>query len=607
MVGTCLRLIVAILLFPYALGAVELKVECLNPGSWTINTVQLASGDIEEFEVSLSSPIESTPPCFQVLFAVPQLDVHYRWTSKMEKASIPPDWSSSFESRLCSQMPLVAFVNDNDRNRICVAVNEAVRKVRFESGVREENCCLSWKIVFFSEPEAPLSKYSVRIRIDRRDVFFGDAISDGSAWIVRAGGLRPIPSPKTAFEPLYSTWYAFHQNISDRDIEEELDEAARLGMKVVIVDDGWQTDDNNRGYAYTGDWEISKHRFPDMASHVKKVHALGMKYMLWYGVPMVGFRSKNYQRFKAKTLWTHEKSGYACLDPRFSEVREFIVNLYEKALREWDIDGLKLDFIDNFCFHGIDPALNDNYAGRDIMSLPDAVDKLMKEVSERLRAIKSDVLIEFRQSYIGPAIRQYGNMLRATDCPGDLLSNRMRTANLRLTSGETAVHSDMLVWHREERPEFAARQILSVLFSTIQYSVLLRTCSESNKRMISHWLRFSIEHQKVLLHAGFRPHHCEANYTWIEAFDSCEHIAVVYVPDTVVPVSAKMSADYIINGTGTDSIVVDMAEAAKADIFDTFGDSIGSVDLVVGLNRVKLPISGYIVVRSPQPKGMQTP
>ena len=36
----------------------------------------------------------------------------------------------------------------------------------------------------------------------------------------------------------------------------------------------------------------------------------------------------------------------------------------------------------------------------------------------RLTKIKTDVLIEFRQSYIGPLMRKYGNLFRAGDCPG---------------------------------------------------------------------------------------------------------------------------------------------------------------------------------------------
>ena len=592
------KLLLTVLLAPLALGAVELKVDCAQPGSWKIDMVKVASGELEEYEFRLASPTPAVPPRFEVSFDVPQLDAHHRWTTQAERLTMPPNWSCGADSRLCSQMPLVAFLNDSDRNRICVAASEAMRSVHFEAGLREEDCRLVWKVVFFGEAEAPLSNYSVKLRIDRRDVFFGDAIREGTAWIVKEGGLKPAVAPAAAFEPLYSAWYSFHQDVHDRDIEAECAEAAKLGMKVVIVDDGWQTDDNNRGYAYTGDWEISKRRFPDMAAHVKRVHALGMKYMIWYGVPMMGLKAKNYERFKGKYLWTSDTrwSGYSCMDPRFPEVREYIISLYEKALREWDLDGLKLDFIDAIGFRGTDPAIKENYAGRDIKALPEAVDRLMKDVYARLKAIKPDVLVEFRQGYIGPAIRQYGNMMRAADCPGDLLANRARTANLRLTSGETAVHADMLEWHRDEKPEVAARYVLSTMFSTIQYSVMLRTYPESHKRMIAHWLKFSKDHRDALLHGEFRPHHYEAFYPWIEAENAAERIAAAYVGGTVVPVDATAKVNWVLNGTGEGAVVVDSATAATAEVFDTYGAAAGKVSLKAGLNKVKLPVSGYLKV-----------
>ena len=35
-----------------------------------------------------------------------------------------------------------------------------------------------------------------------------------------------------------------------------------------------------------------------------------------------------------------ERLGAGVLDPRFPEVREFLIETYESALREWDLDGL---------------------------------------------------------------------------------------------------------------------------------------------------------------------------------------------------------------------------------------------------------------------------
>ena len=116
------------------------------------------------------------------------------------------------------------------------------------------------------------------------------------------------------------------------------------------------------------------------------------------------------------------------------EVREYLISTYERVVGEWGLDGVKLDFIDSFQLPDKDPAIADGYAGRDYRSLPDAVDRLMKDVLTRLKKINPDVLVEFRQHYMGPAILQYGNMMRCADCPADPTANRKRICDLRLTS-----------------------------------------------------------------------------------------------------------------------------------------------------------------------------
>ena len=594
-----LAALITVILASFAASAFEYRLDCPDPQGWAIETAESATGAVEVLTLRLSSPTSAVPPRFSVAFDMPQIDAHHKWGPWFEKATLPPNWGGDFSSRLCQWLPLSAYLNDNDRNRICVAVSEARRNVTIDSGLREEDCRIVWKVAFFSESEAPISGYEVAIRVDRRDVFFGDAIREGTSWVERTAGLKPVESPPSALEPLYSSWYSFHQDVFDRDLEAECAEAAKLGMKVLIVDDGWQTDDTNRGYAFTGDWSISARRFPDMPAHVRRIHALGMKYMVWYGVPMMGLRAANHARFKGKFLWSKDDrwSGYSCLDPRFPEVRDYLVSLYAGAVRDWGIDGVKLDFIDSFKFRGTDPAIAEDYAGRDIRSLPAAVDVLMREIYDSLRRVRPDVLVEFRQSYMGPAVRQYGNMLRAADCPGDLMANRCRTANLRLTSGRTAVHSDMLEWNAADTPENAARFVLASVFSVIQYSMMLRTLPEPHRRMVAHWIDFTRRHRETLLRSDFRPHHYESNYPWIEAESAVERIVGVYAPDTVVPFPGAGKVQFVLNGTGTGRLIVEAATPAVAEVRDTFGNFVGSVPLVRGLNDVRVPVSGFLAIR----------
>ena len=193
-------------------------------------------------------------------------------------------------------------------------------------------------------------------------------------------------------------------------------------------------------------------------------------------------------------------------------MRAFLGDIYEKALREWNLDGFKLDFIDSFYIHLKDPAEADGYEGRDTKSVEEASVRLMDEVMSRLKAIKPDLLVGFRQTCIGPAILKYGNMFRDSDCPGDKNRNRRGVARLRLTSGKGAVHGDMLEWHPTESVEVAARSVLDSMFGVVQYSMMLRKLPKDHVAMIRHWADFSQRHEEALLHGAFRAYNPEHGY-----------------------------------------------------------------------------------------------
>ena len=513
----------------------------------------------------------------------------------MDRCQLRPDWMGYYSSNLAFDMPLYAFINSNNGNRLTVAASEPLRNVDAQFGLVEEGSTLLGKLSYFNGPQTQMTRYETKIMLDPRPVMWSEAIKEASEWMTAEAALEPVAAHEEAFAPLYSTWYNFHQNVTADRIERECLEASQMGMKTIILDDGWQTDDNNRGYAFCGDWQVSPNRFPDFAAHVKRVQDMGMKYMVWYSVPYVGKKSSNYERFKGKYL--SESAEVGVLDPRFPEVREFLCSTYENAMKEYGLDGFKLDFIDSFRFDNADPAEADNYAGRDIKSLPAAIDVLMKEIYRRLSAIRPDVLIEFRQRYIGPAMRQYGSMFRAGDCPADMQGNRQRIANLRLTSGESAVHSDMLEWNLAETPENAARHILSALFGVVQYSLMLGELPENHTKVIRHWLDFSQKHRETLLKSEFRPYHPEKCYPVIEAESDDELIVAVYDDMSVPEMKTSGKRTYIINASGAPSLVLDMPAAARRVVaYDVYGHEAAAPEIVKGVQRVAIPLSGYLQI-----------
>lgn len=572
----------------------DVKISCKSD-EWTIKAKATVKDGVEEIAVEITAQQPTTPSPLTVEFRTPQLDAHHLWnTEKMCHTELRPDWGEAYSSSLAQQMPIYSFINTNNRNRLTIATDEAIRKVEAQLGLREEEALLIGKLKFFVETEAPLTHYKTTIRLDRRDTFWADAVRESSQWIMEQNGFVACRVPDAAFAPLYSTWYQFHQQITDTAIEAECREAVKLGMGTIIVDDGWQTANNDRGYAYCGDWEVTPVRIKDMAAHVKRVQAMGMKYMVWYSVPFVGKYSKAYEQFKHKMIYFHKDRGYGVLDPRFPEVREHICSIYEKALREWNLDGFKLDFIDSFRLRGVDPALADNYAGRDIKSISEAVNVLMTEVTKRLQAINPDILIEFRQRYVGPAIRQYGNMFRAYDCPGEMQRNRARIANLRLTSGTTAVHADMLEWNIAEKPEVAARHILSAIYGVVQYSVMLRDIPKEHLQVVKHWIAFTQEHRQTLLHSDFRPYHPEAYFPILEAESDSERIITAYQEGMVVKAGEPDREVYIINATGAESLVVELqGKPRKVEYYDVYGNKVAGAKLSKGVQRAAVPTSGY--------------
>ena len=575
------------------------EVTCNDPGGWKFDVSASQDAGRDVVTVRISSPSVTQPPQFGVFFRVPGTGVQNVWVADFERDGhhVRPQlwwgWTSKHKSQLARDTPIAVGFNSQERAPVALACTEAFNALEFGLYADDRTCEMVGRCEFFTAPVAPLREYEVSVMLDRRGGDFADTVRQCTEWIAEKNAFRTAYAPESAFDPLYSTWYAYLQDVYAGELENEARLAAALGMKTMILDDGWQKIDSRTFYSATGDWMPVPSRFPDIKSHVAAVHKAGLKYMLWLSVPFMGDEAKNYPKFRNMML----KGGdTGILDPRFPEVREYLISTYERVVGEWGFDGVKLDFIDSFVLPKDDPALKDGYAGRDYRSLPDAVDRLMKDVLARLRKINPEVLVEFRQHYMGPAILQYGNMMRAADCPADPTANRKRICDLRLTSRGIAVHSDMLVWSRDETPEGAALPILNALFSTIQYSMVLKGMPEPHRRVIRAWIDFSQRHREALLKGRFRPHHPESGYTWIEGESDRECVIAVYGNDVCVRTGAADRPAYLVNATGGRGILVEFSADARVEFFDVFGNPSGSTSVIKGVGRIDVPASGFAKV-----------
>lgn len=486
------------------------------------------------------------PEHITVRWYIPCVDIYSSFSpSSMYDRTIGPSWRKRrTSSRLASGAPVHQLISSDGRNRMTVALSDAMTPCEIATGIHEKSATVECEVRFFTSPVNTLSEYHAVIYIDFSDRRYDLSLKAADRFWQEECGYPCAYIPDTARRPLYSCWYSFHQSIDVDAIVHQCELAKAMGMESVIVDDGWQCDDKNGGYAYCGDWEAVPSKVPDMKEFVERVHGTGMKFILWYSVPAVGIHSRAYQRFRDKLL-NPSAANWASLDPRFPDVREYLTGIYTDAVKNWGLDGLKLDFIDSFRLSSETPAFDERW---DTLSLEEAVDRLLSEVTSALRAINPDILIEFRQSYFGPVIRKYGNMIRVGDCPNDSLRNHVAGVDLRYMLGVTAVHSDMLMWHPEDKVEAAAYQVICTLFSVPQISVLLDRIPDDHRRMLMHYLGFWNRHRDTLLDGELTAEHPEELYSLVRADKDGETVAVSF-SDPLLELGDFSSAFHV-NATG---------------------------------------------------------
>ena len=572
----------------------EFKIKGGNKGANITVENQTNQNGIFYADVKLVLEKEEVPEQFMITWKFPVIDCYSVWNPLGHQKNIGPTWyPSSTNSRLAVYMPLHSVVSVKGRNRMTISLSDALNPTIISTGVCEEDACLDCVVKFFTVPVAPLKEYTCRLRIDMRDIPYYDSIYDNTAWWENECGYTPAYVPEHARLPMNSLWYSYHQMIDVDDIIKECALSKPLGLETVIVDDGWQTDDNGRGYAYCGDWEISTTKIPDIKAFIDGIHNTGMKVMFWFSVPLIGIHSKNYERFTDMLLdQTGDNKSHWCLDPRYKEVRDFLVSTYAHAMKEWNLDGLKLDFIDSFALRGKSLEYDER---RDFRALEDAVDALMTDVLNTLREINPEVLIEFRQAYVGPAIRKYGNMLRVYDCPNDAYVNRKNSVNLRLTSGKTAVHSDMLMWNYDDKVESAALQIASSMFTVPQISVKIAKLNDEHKKMLGFYLKLWRENRELLLDGKIVASYPESNYSIVAAVKDENAFYTCYTENVIDnEYTGKIT---VVNATRYDSIIFKNLEGREYEVVDCMGNTLEVGKLTGTLCEVKVPLCGVVFVK----------
>ena len=575
----------------------DMDVKCNMSSSVETSMIERQDGRCEEMIHVQNIPKQKKEDVMiTASWEFPIIDIAGRWHPMCRfDRSIKADWSYGERTMSSISAPVITFFNEKGDNRGTFAVSEALKEVRMNLGVHEEDGTMKC-VVYVNLGKYDKGDYTVRILSDFREVPYEKAIAEVGKWWEEDCAFYPAKIPEAAKDPMYSFWYSYHQEFSEQEVEEECRRAREMGFKAAILDDGWQTDDTNRGYGYCGDWEVAEKKIKDMKKHIQVVHDMGMKYLIWYSVPYVGMYSKMWERFADKLIAVDEEQHAGVLDIRYQEVREYLSDIYVEAVKKWDLDGLKLDFIDEFYERSSTPEAN---AEMDCSCLQEALNRLLAETMKKLKAVKPDILIEFRQRYIGPAVRQYGNMLRVCDCPNSGLTNRIGTIDLRLLSGNTAVHSDPVMWNRNEKVEIAALQIIDCLFATLQFSVRIDTMSCEQKQMVQNYMAFMRDNRKLLQETPLEAKEPHNLYPEVRVSDENTEIIALYSGKRVVRLHDEQAKSIIVNGTQETRIYIETEResGAKITVLDCCGKEISKTNwLLSGIQSITCTVGGRVII-----------
>lgn len=520
---------------------------------------------------------------------IADIDIQGQWhpCSRDTKHLMPP-WNGWYQFNATNNAPVFCLYSIQGENRFLVALSDVINTTELFCATRE-SLRAEFELGAKTKPEpgTEVSQYSITVRFDTRDIGFSESLRQVATWWEELGYL-PRSVPPSAREPHYSSWYIYHDNVNKEDLLKEAKTAHEIGCKVFLLDDGWQKDEHARDKDRSlGDWTPKDLPRPNELADA--LHAMDMKFVMWFATPFVTETCNNWKLLADCCFDT--TGDWHCLDFRYPKAREHIATLLSTSMRDWNLDGLKVDFIDSIPKEGQDPRPGDTK--RDTQSRSEGNVRMLDEVMNKLLAVRTDPLIEFRQGYIGPVMRKYATAFRGFDCPSDSINNRILTTDIRLICGKTPVHSDMFIWSIDEPVEVGALQFANILFSVPQISTSIGQLPKNHLAMLKFYVTFWLKHRELLLDGEFTAYHPEANYPLLTAQTSDAWIAGVYVPMSVNLPSDKKRWT-IVNASGASGIVVTgNLGLCHAEITDCMGNIVSSGSWKLdGVSHLPIPPCG---------------
>ena len=414
-------------------------------------------------------------------------------------------------------------------------------------------------------------------------------------------GITEYPRNPKALEPVWCSWSAFcSDDVNDELVLSIAEVAKELGIGSILFDDGWFGTgiDTSKDKLNTGDYFPDKDKFPDLKGLVKKIQEMGLMVILWVGPISVSPDSEVFKEVKDYLIQVNKElflyiNNLHQLCPASPEARKHIVEIFTRLLKDYDVDGFKVDLYNN-----LPPEPCDAPHRHDEKPNIQGLHRLMREIWQAICAIKPDVIMELKQNYGNFLSAQYGTMVRAGDSPYDTDINLARCIYTSACVG--LVHNDYLVWTSlEKESDLSTLLIKQLICGVPTFSVDLREITGVQKKIVQGWLGlYHSFFKELLFNTNLKPQCPELN-VWQRDDGRRNFVGLIYGAREAELLPREKTL--LMNGTASDYIYIKTPAAFKTAV-ETFSPSHNKVSeenmsIKDGL-KISIPAGGYSIIRS---------
>ncbi len=191
---------------------------------------------------------------------------------------------------------------------------------------------------------------------------------------------------------LINNWEATYFDFDGEKILRIAEEAAKMGVDMLVLDDGWfgKRNDDCSGL---GDWFVNEKKLKGgLGKLAEKIKGLGLKFGIWFEPEMV---SEDSELYRAHPDWAIAIPGrkptraryQLVLDMSRKDVRDYLYDSISKILRSADISYVKWDANRSICdlySAELPPERQRELSHRYVLGLYELLERLTKEFPEVL-------------------------------------------------------------------------------------------------------------------------------------------------------------------------------------------------------------------------------